>query len=158
MKKWIILVILFLVGPLHAQTVWKGKLDLGSNPSAIGLRELHDGNWLAGFEHPIWHLERNSIPMFNINFFTAWRALQGDPAYGPSFGMNIGQAGSAIGNIIGMTAPALYDKTPWIQQLGNFVSIEIYTGYRPVHSADTHAFMYGIGGKVTIPLDLLKGL
>lgn len=154
-----LLLLLLLAVPAHSQTIWKGKLDVFDGvPSPLGMRELHDGNWLAGFDHQFWHLERNSQEVCHVTFFTAWRAMQGDVAYGPSLGVPIGQLGSVLGSAIGLVAPATYHMTPWLQQLGNWVSLDFYGGYRPTHGADVHSWIYGIGGKVKIPLDLIKGL
>jgi hypothetical protein len=161
MKKWILLLFLAplagLAMPAQAQTL-KGNFHLGGSPSAIGLRELHDGNWLAGVEYSFYDVIWNNSPILTVNAFTAWRVNRGDPAYGPSLSVNMGQAGGAIGNFLGLGAPGLYNQTTWLFKLADLISIDSYIGYRPVHSQDVHSWIYGIGGKVKIPFDLSKGL
>lgn len=152
--------LLFLLLTQDANAAWVGKLDLldGRLPCPVGYRELHDGNWLAGLQKQIWHLEKDGKEAFHVSYFQAWRVFQSDPAYGLSLGIKTGDLGAALGEAVKVAAPRIYDKTKWLQKLSNWVEISAFAGARPVHGPDTHTFIYGIGGQVQIPIDLTEGL
>lgn len=151
----VLFLLLFLAVPARAQ--WAGKLDLHEDPSAIGLRELHDGNWLAGLEHGVAHVEYNGFRLAHVKFFTAWRAMELDAAYGLSAGVNVGGAGAYLATYLPDFFPAIR-TVKFVSMLGNWTSLDFYGGYRPLHGSDTHAWIYGIGGRVRIPLSLSAGL
>ena len=155
MKTLLTLVMLLTV---PASAAWQGKLDLLSpQASAIGVRELHDGNWLAGLQTKTWHLEKDGLEVFSVSYFQAWRAMQGDPAYGLSVGVKAASASGILQSVVSSldnNGLASWTPPPWVKSIGNWVSLDIYGGFRPTHSADVHSWVYGIGGKVTSPLDL----
>ena len=138
---------------------YQGKLDLGvTNPEAIALRELHDGMWLVGAQTQIWHLQNDATQneVFHVSGFWATRLEGQDTAYGPSVGVNIGEAAAAFIDKLEIIAPSLetigLSLPPWALKLSDWTSVELYGGYRPTISADDHHWIYGVGGKVTIPL------
>lgn len=164
MNRLLIVAILIITSfPARAASPYKGVLDIGqSDPAAIALRELHDGMWLVGAQQQIWHLQNNSTDreVFHVSGYWASRLEGQDTAYGPSFGVNIGEAAAAFIDKIELLVPAVQSVTsfpipPFISKLSDWTSIEFYGGYRPVTGADDHHWIYGVGGKVTIPMSAL---
>jgi hypothetical protein len=159
----IIAALLTLVAPSHASSNYRGVLDLGnSDPAAIALREFHDGMWLVGAQQQLWHLQNNTTnaEVFHVSGYWASRLEGQDTAYGPSLGINIGEAASAAVNKLEILVPAVQSIStfvipPFVSKLSNWTSVEFYGGYRPITGADDHHWIYGIGGKVTIPLSAL---
>lgn len=158
MKK--ILIVALVLIPLSSFAAWQGKLDLTPVVNPLVIRELHDGNWLAGYAKPnLWHLDKDGREWFHAGIWHAWRTDHGDPAIGLSAGVNIGDMGSVLGaisDVLGLDATA-----KWTRIIGGAVSIDGYGGYRPVHGPDVHDWAYGIGAMLTkkfgLP-DLAKGL
>lgn len=164
MRKLIaVLALVVLVAP--ARAAYQGKLDLGSNgadPSAIAFRELHDGMWLVGAQQQLWHLQNTTTDreVFHIAGFWATRLEGQDTAYGPSLGVNVNEALAAAVNKVEILVPAVQSITtfvipPFVSKLSAWTSIEFYGGYRPVVGGDDHHWIYGVGGKVTIPMTAL---
>lgn len=156
MKKMILAAL--LAWPSYAGAVVAGKLDLDLNIQTLGLRELNDGNWLAGVGKQLWHLEVDGKERLHFGVFQAWRANQGDPAFGLSLGVTTGGLGDYITKAIDLGTPGLGDYVKWVPQIANLISIETFGGYRPSHGPDVHPWIYGVGGYLKIPLDLIKGL
>ena len=155
--------LLLLAVPSHASQ-YAGKLDIGpagADPAAIAFRELHDGMWLVGAQQQIWHLQnlKTDKEVFHIAGFWATRLEGQDTAYGPSLGVNIHEAVAAAVGKLEILVPALESAgaalPPWVGKLSAWTSLEVYGGYRPVVGADDHHWVYGIGGKVTIPASAL---
>lgn len=157
MKHWLMIVALIFLGSTAHATI-TGKLDLDFNIQTLGLRELHDGNWLSGVGKQIWELDVDGKERFHVGVFQAWRVYQGDPAFGLSMGFTTGGLGDYFYSAINSVAPNLSDYVKWVPQVGNLISIETFGGYRPVHGPDVHAWIYGFGGYLKIPLDLKAGL
>ena len=163
MKKYIVALLFFAFAVPAFASQYQGKLDLGNtDPAAIALRELHDGMWLVGAQTQIWHLQNNATgnEVFHVSGFWATRLEGQDTAYGPSLGVNIGPAAAAFIDKIELLVPAVQSVTsfpipPFISKLSDWTSIELYGGYRPVTGADDHHWIYGVGGKVTIPMSML---
>lgn len=136
---------------------WIGKLDLFSGvnplPQPIAIRELHDGNWLAGIQKQIWHLETRKVQVLHASYYQAWRTAYGDPAYGLSLGTDLIGDAKIVLDLANIEVP---EPPQLFSDIKTFVSVDFYGGYRPVHGADVHAWIYGIGGKVTIPWDLTQ--
>ena len=143
-----------------------GKLDIGLNgadPSAIAFRELHDGMWLVGAQQQLWHLQNTKTDreVVHVAGFWATRLEGQDTAYGPSIGTNIQEAAAAAISKLEVLVPALSGVgaalPPWVSKLSAWTSIEVYGGYRPTIANDgsEHHWIYGIGGKVTIPLSAI---
>lgn len=153
-----LLVVLLLCCPSLSSATLVGKLDLNYDAQAVGLRELNDGNWLAGIGKQLWHLESDGKERLHFGVFQAWRTNHGDPAFGLNLGVTTGGLGDYLTATIGQVAPNLSDSIKWIPQLANFISIDTFGGYRPTHGPDVHAWIYGFGGYLKIPLDLIKGL
>lgn len=150
--------------PSRAASPYKGVLDIGSmgaDPSAIAFRELHDGMWLVGAQQQLWHLQntRTDREVFHIAGYWATRLEGQDTAYGPSLGINVNEAAAAAIGKLEVLVPALEQVgaklPPWVGKLSAWTSVEVYGGYRPTVGADDHHWVYGIGGKVTIPMSML---
>lgn len=155
---------LFLTMPAMAHGAYQGKLDIGSmgaDPSAIAFRELHDGMWLVGAQQQLCHLQNTTTDreVFHIAGFWATRLEGQDTAYGPSLGINVNEAVGAAVNKLEILVPALQSVganiPPFVSKLSAWTSLEVYGGYRPTVGADDHHWVYGIGGKVTIPMSAL---
>ncbi len=158
MKKIIIAV--FLTVPALAHGAYQGKLDIGAqgaDPSAIAFRELNDGMWLVGAQQQLWHLQNTTTDreVFHIAGFWASRLEGQDTAYGPSIGVNVNEAAAAAIGKLEILVPAIETAgaalPPWVGKLSAWTSLEFYGGYRPVIGPDDHHWVYGVGGKVTIP-------
>ena len=149
--------------PAFAASPYQGVLDLGSSdPAAIAFRELHDGMWLVGAQQQIWHLQNTASgnEVFHVSGYWATRLEGQDTAYGPSLGVNVGEVAKAAISKLEILAPAVAQVSsinlpPWLAKLPSWTSIEVYGGYRPVVGADDHNWIYGVGGKVTIPMSML---
>ena len=153
----ILLTYLFMI-PNDSVATWRGKLDLNLNAEAVGIRELHDGNWLAGISKQLWHLEEDGKERLHVSVYQAWRAEHGDPAFGLSLGLNTGKLGDWFQDAIGKIAPELSERAKFVTQLSNWISLEVYGGYRFRHGPDVHDWIWCLGGKVRIPIDLIRGL
>lgn len=161
MKKYIVS-LLAVLAAIPASAAYQGKLDVGtSDPAAIAFRELHDGMWLVGAQQQLWHLQNTvtNREVFHVAGFWATRLEGQDTAYGPSLGVNIGEAAGAAINKLEVLAPGIQQigvaLPPWVMKLSAWTSLEVYGGYRPVTGADDHHWIYGVGGKVTIPMSML---
>lgn len=160
MKLLAIVALLFVSISARANSPYVGVLDLGkSDPAAIALRELNDGMWLVGAQQQVWHLQnkQSGNEVFHVAAFWATRLEGQDTAYGPALGINIGEAAHAALSKIEVIAPILGGAScpPWVSKVSSWVSLDVYGGYRPVISYDSHHWIYGVGGKVTIPMSML---
>ncbi len=156
--KYLLLAVACLCACGSAKAAYVGKLDIGSsNPAAIAFRELNDGMWLVGAQQQLWHLQNSDSnrEVFHVSGFWATRLEGQDTAYGPSLGVNIHEAIHAALSRIEVAAPLLASVPPWVSKISAWTSMELYGGYRPVISYDSHHWIYGVGGKVTIPMDML---
>ncbi len=165
------LLIFPLTPTLATATGYEGKLDLGHvNPEAIVLREFNDGAWLVGAQYQVWHLEASDrwdsggwpLPdreVFHASFFAAKDFGGRNVAYGPSAGANVGDAARSALDQLEVLVPAVsnigYVVPPFVSKLASWTSVDIYGGYRPVCDENRHHFIYGVGGKVSIPVDKL---
>jgi hypothetical protein len=143
--------------PSHAKVA--GKLDL-ANPvfDVIVFRELNDGMWLGGAQKTIWKLQRVSDgkEVMHVAVFWATRPeLNSHKVYGPSLGFNLGGAISEAATHVAALASLVDALPPFVGKIGNWTSLDIYGGYRPTIGYDEHHLIYGVGGKVQIPLDLV---
>lgn len=148
--------------PAHALLV--GKLDLARDPEAIIVRELQEGMWLGGAQKQLWHLERREcnadvcgfVEVFHIGVFAASRLEGNQTAYGPALGFPIGAPLALLADKVQFIAAASDAAPPFLKKIADWTSVDAYAGYRPELSGDaTHHFIYGIGGKVRIPLSIL---
>ncbi len=162
MKSLIAALLAALVAVPSFASQYKGILDLGSSdPAAIAFRELHDGMWLVGAQQQIWHLQNDASGKEVLHFSGYWATrLEGqDTAYGPSLGVNVGEAAAAAISKLEILAPSIQKigvaLPPWVLKLSDWTSVEVYGGYRPVIGNDDHHWIYGVGGKVTIPMSML---
>lgn len=155
MKHWLMAAALICLGsPAHA--LWQGKLNLDTNLDPVMIRELHDGQWLAGFaKGNLWHLDQNGVSRFHAGLFQAWNAEHGNPATGLVLGLDLppGLAAAAAAGLPEWFKPGTY--------LTAAVTLDFFGGYRPQHSDDTHQWIYGIGAKLKIAFgvkELQQGL
>lgn len=158
-----LLIGLLLLAPA-AQARVAGKLDL-SNPAMdlIVFRELHDGMWLGGAQKTIWKLmsiDRGvampDMEVMHVAAFWASRPEVGShKSYGLSIGLNVGGLAHDLALKIAGLAEVANNCPPWVAKIASWTSLDNYVGYRPVAGYDEHHLIYGIGGKVTVPLDQL---
>ena len=143
-----------VAAPSHAALI--GRLDTSPNFDTIVFREMNDGMWLVGAQRNLWTLSRaeSGSEVMHVALFWATRLERQQPAYGPSLGFNVGQAFYTIVSPVEAVAATVDAAPPWLKKLSNFTSVDFFAGYRPQGSYDTHHIVYGVGGKVTIPLDL----
>ncbi len=157
MKK--LLLLLTLTAPCISHGAWQGKLDLQPNVQPLLLREVADGQWLAGYTAPnIFHIDHNGNPIFHIGLFHAFNAEGGNSSFGPIAGLDL----AGISRDIGFSVPSL------ISGLGTGLGLEkvfkpaalfaealtldAFIGYRPVHTADVYSeWVYGGGIALKIP-------
>lgn len=155
----IALLALSIVAPAAADT-YVGKLDLTSDTTfePLVLRELHDGMWLLGMQSQVWHLQNvtSGNEVVHASVFWASRAEGTDTAYGPSVGFTLGPTFRATVGQIAVVADSLAHLPPFVAKLGQFTSVDIYGGYRPVTGPDDHHWIYGVGGKVQIKFSDLQ--
>lgn len=156
---------LLIFTPSLALAKVAGKLDL-ANPvvDVIVLRELHDGMWLGGAQKTIWKL--NSIDRHNADgtpsddvevlhvaaFWASRPEVNSNKAYGLSVGLNVGGVAHELALKVAGIAELVYACPPWVGKVGNWTSLDTFVGGRPTVGYDEHHLIYGIGGKVTIPL------
>lgn len=139
---------------------YKGVLDLGTmDPQAIALRDLENGIWRVGSEQQIWHLQntQSNVEVFHVSGYWATRLEGQEPAYGPSVGFNVSEAMRAALGKLEILAPVVanlenYTLPPFVAKLTAWTSLEVYVGYSPNVGGGDHHLMYGVGGRVTIPV------
>ena len=159
MKSAILLALLSV--PSFAGSQYVGKLDLGGDPSSLGMRDLENGVWRVGLQYPLWHLEnsKNGKEVFHVSAYWAARLEGQNPIYGPSVGVNLGAAVLAAVNKFEVLVPALdnigANLPAFVSKLGDWTSFDIYGGYAPVVGGGDKPWAYGVGGKVVIPLSEL---
>lgn len=148
------------------QALYVGQLDLAKDPEAIVVRELQEGMWLGGAQKQLWSLQRRECnqtvcaftEVFHVGVFAASRLEGQQTAYGPALGFPIGGALSMLADRVEFIAAASDAAPPFVHKLGSWASIDAYAGYRPQLSGDaTHHFIYGVGGKVRIPISDVLG-
>lgn len=158
------LMILLLLGMFvrSANATWKGSLDLNPVMSPIVIRELHDGQWLAGVvKENIWHLDQDGIQRFHAGVFQAWNAEHGNASTGMVFGIDIpahlAESLQALGDGLNM-----HSTFKPASLLGSMLSFNFIGGYRPFHSSDVIGpWVYGFGARLSIKFgvqELQKGL
>jgi hypothetical protein len=158
LKKLLALLLLAAPSLTHAGF---GKLNLSPVVSPVFIRELHDGNWLAGYAKPdIWKLDigRAVISDVHIGAFHAWRVNSGDAAVGLSAGLGLPSLGPALAKLGEVLQ--IPGTIKWISLVEASLSLDFYGGYRPIHGPDVQDWMYGVGGylKYSFGLpDLIKG-
>lgn len=148
-----------------ARAAYVGKTDFARDPEAVVIRELQEGMWLGGAQKQLWHLERRDcngdvcafVEIFHFGVFAASRLEGQQTAYGPALGFPVGAPLALLASKVEFIAAASDLAPPWLKKVTSFMSVDAYAGYRPELSGDaTHHFIYGLGGKVRIPLsDLL---
>lgn len=151
MKKLSLILILSILGYIGvSEAAWVGKLDLSPNVSPVMLRELGDGQWLAGLAKPdIWHLDKDDVQWAHAGIFHAWNAEKGNPSFGLMAGIDLPKAGPYISKL--GKALELESVFKPLTVAEGWVSIEAFGGYRPVHTPDVKGnWVYGIGAKMNI--------
>lgn len=167
MKKLLYVLPLLLLGNAYAG--WEGKLDLTPNVSPIVIREVHDGQWLAGVsKNNILHLDysgdTNSVwngQRFHLGAFEAWNTEHGNASTGLVGGVDIPlPLSEALGYI--SSALQLQESFKPAEYLSSMISFDIIGGYRPLHDASVNGnWVYGAGASLNIAFgvkELQKGL
>lgn len=157
MKIVALLVAGFVMAAPAAAVDFHYKLDLSSkDPEAFIARELQEGMWLGGAQQQLGHVEDGvGKELAHLGFAVAQRLEGTQPAYGPAIGFPIGSLGSMVESVVNSfhVFNADISAPPFVSKLGALVSVDVYALYRPELSADSqHHFLYGVGGKVTIPI------
>ena len=146
---------LFLILMLAAQSqaALVGKFDLEPTVHPLALREIHDGQWIAGIGKDFWRLESNGREILHIGLFQAWNAEHGNASFGPSLGLKLPGITPAIGKIgEALQLPNFFKPA---QYLASCVSLESFVGYRPIHTADVLGeIVYGFGARLNIEFGL----
>jgi len=155
----LILAALFALLPMGVQASWTGHLDLQSSVQPLALREIHDGQWLAGYAHPnLFHIDHNGNPIFHLGVFHAFNAEGGNASFGPLAGVDL----MGISREVGVDVPALlgnlgeWTGAPSVfkpaSYFVNLLSVDFFGGYRPVHTDDVLGnWIYGVGATLKIP-------
>lgn len=155
MRNLALLALLALAPAARAANI-QYKLDLAKDPEAFVAREFQEGMWLGGGQKQLGHAETaDGKELAHLGFAVAQRLEGTQPAYGPALGFPIGTLGGAIESLINSLHILNSDipTPPFVSKLGALVSLDVYALYRPTLSADSqHHFLYGAGGKVTIPI------
>lgn len=158
MKK---LAALLLLLSAPAGALWQGKLDLDPTVAPIVIRELHDGQWLAGVtKENLWHLDHDGAQRLHAGVFQAWNAEKGNASLGLVAGVDLpaylGPALQALGSALG-----LGETFKPLQYFSSVLSLDAIGGYRPLHSPDVHSWVYGAGARLNIGFgvqELKRGL
>lgn len=157
--KLLILLITLCITSAASASPYQGKLDLGNlTPAAIVFRDLQNGVWKVGAQYQLWHLQNNATgnEVLHLSGWWATRLEGQNKTYGPSVGVNIGEAAHAFLQKVEVVAPVLYvGSPPWLSKASAWVSADFYGGYSPEASGGDSHWVYGFGGKVTIPFDSL---
>lgn len=139
-----------------ASAAWQGKLNLDSNLDPVMIRELHDGQWLAGVSKGnLFHVDQDGVQRLHVGVFQAWNAEQGNPATGLVAGVDLPPGFAAA------LASGLPDWFKPVEYVQAAVSLDFFGGYRPQHTEDTHQWIYGVGAKLRVKFgskELQKGL
>ena len=151
--KYLLLIIPFVCFGNIANAGISGKLDITSDPSAIALRDLHDGLWLIGMQKNIFKLvdTKKDREILHLSFFVASRLEGQAVAYGPSLGTNVGSLVSSLAGKISLLQAVSDATPPWLGKIADWTSLDVYGGYRPVITFDEHRWMYGVGGQIRVP-------
>ena len=155
MKK--LFLVLFLL-PGLAKANWYGSLDLSPTVQPLILREAHDGKWLAGSAHYLWLLHHNRNTIAHFGLFNAYNAQNGNGSFGPLIGLDLMGLSKDIvidipdtianfGEWLGL--PSIFKPVSLFTEI---LSIDAFTGYRPVHTSDVDGkFIYGGAAALKIP-------
>lgn len=152
-----------------AHAVWQGKLDLQSSVQPLVLREVHDGQWLAGIAHPsIFRLDHNNNTIIHAGVFQAWNAENGNASFGPLVGLDLSGISNDLGFNIsdmisslgkGLNLPTFFKPAAYFADI---LSLDAFVGYRPIHTADVNGeLVYGGAACLKIPFgvsELQNGL
>lgn len=159
MNKLYPLLISLLLASVASASPYQGKLDIGNlTPSAIVFRDLQNGVWKAGIQYQVFHVQNNvsGNEVLHLSGYWATRLEGQNKTYGPALGANIGEAAHAFLQKIEVVDPVLYvSSPPWLSKVSSWASVEVYGGYTPNPGGGDKPWMYGLGGKVTIPFDSL---
>lgn len=158
MKHWL-LALAFICFGSSAQASWQGKLDLQSSVQPMILREVHDGQWLAGLAHPnLFHLDHNGNAILHVGVFSAWNAETGNSSFGPMAGVDLlgisKEVGVSIPGVLGyigeaVNLPSLFKPAVYLTEL---LSLDAFVGYRPMHTNDVLGnWIYGAGATLRVP-------
>lgn len=134
-----------------ASATWQGKLDLNPTVSPILIRELHDGQWIAGVtKENLWHLDKDGIQRFHAGVFQAWNAEHGNASTGMVIGVDVPVPLSyglkTLGEGFGL--PSVFKPATLFSSM---LSFDVIGGFRPFHSADVNGnWVYGLGAKLGI--------
>lgn len=154
--------ILVLALASNAKALWTGRFDLSPAVSPIMIRELHDGQWLAGVtKENIWHLDHNDKQLIHAGIFQAWNTERGNASFGPVIGLDLPIGlGPVIANMAAAIGLGEFFKP--LQYVGSALSLDAIGGYRPIHTSDVDgSWVYGAGLRMNIAFgvkELQKGL
>ena len=164
--KMLLAIMLSLSGAANAAWIetknWSGKLDLDPVVSPVALRELKDGQWLAGIaKENIWHLDQLGVQRFHIGLFQAWNAEKGNASFGilagPDIPLGLASKIGALGEALSL--PNFFKPAQYISSV---LSINAFGGYRPIHTDDVYgSWVYGVAARLSIAFgvkELQKGL
>lgn len=167
MKNIIVSLALAMIPPASVSAAWVGRFDLNPAVSPIVIRELHDGQWIAGItKENLWHLDNTGAGALagqraHVGIFEAWNAQHGNASFGTVVGIDIpvklAEAIQSIGESFG-----LQQSFKPLSYVGSALSLDAIAGLRPAHSADVSGpFVYGFGARLNVAFgvsELKKGL
>lgn len=168
MKRLILALGLLALPAVQGHATWKGALDLDPSVQPIMIRELHDGQWLAGVtKENLWHLDYQGATdsmwngqRFHAGFFQAWNAEHGNGSFGLVAGLDLPVGlGGAVAKLL-----SAFGNGDWkpLQYFDSALSLDGIGGYRPVHTSDVDGnWVYGVGARLKIAFgvqELKKGL
>lgn len=160
MKKLIALILLVMQAPFASAAV---KYDLSLSVDPVMIRDIHQGIWLAGIKKDVVSFDTGLSGVLDkayLGVFQAWNAEKGDPVFGLSAGVRLGDLAAGMGSVASLLGLGTVYKP--LQYAGNFVHFNTFVGGRPQisHNVRDH-FMYGAGVALNIPFgvsELQKGL
>ena len=159
MKNLAIAVLAMAIAVPAAAGKMKVSIPLELKTDIVGVRDLHNGDWLTGIEMDILWLrqEGKTKPTAYLaanNLFNLDHAGRG--SFGLALGANTGKAGETFARLAENLLPNLAPSLGWLASASNWLTLEIAGGYRPWGTPENESrWVYGFGGKVRIPLEKL---
>lgn len=138
-----LLFLMFLASPVGAQLA--GRLDLGSPPRGLIMRDVDNGQWRGGYSKSLYNVRLKDLDLFYLGYNHTWNAERGNSALGLGLGkqVTLSQLGTFGTAVLSLPEP---NMPPFIKYVGNVVSFEGDLAYMPFHTADVDGpIIYGFG-------------
>lgn len=143
---------------------WQIQFDATADATFCGMRELHDGQWLAGTCRDLFYLTHAQSDGLTHKFAHVgvgvfWNGEHGNATVALKGGLNFGTAIQEGLQLLGMQYPSLQamGAPPFLQKVGDMTSLDFALGYRPIHDASVNGDLtYGIAFNLRVPFSLFS--